>query len=81
VGSEYANWYLGHDHSEYWTKKEKERRQIYVTKCMPYLTVLDYSLFETRGKNMESKLLEKDKEIDLLRQRDAMNTDAISALR
>jgi integrase len=80
VGSEYANWYLGHDHSEYWTKKEQERRQIYATKCMPYLTVLDYSLFETRGKHIEAKLSEKEQEIQLLRQRDTINTDAISSL-
>jgi hypothetical protein len=32
------------------------------------------------GKNIESKLSEKEQEIQLLRQRDAMNTEAISAL-
>jgi hypothetical protein len=47
---------------------------------MKYLTFLDYSTLETTGKNIESKLSEKEKEIQLLRQRDSMNTDAIANL-
>lgn len=39
VSSDFANWYLGHDHSVYWTHKEPERRNIYQTKCMPFLTI------------------------------------------
>ena len=78
--SRYADWFLGHaSKSVYYTKKEPERREIYASE-EKYLTILDYSLLETHGKNVESKLQEKDKEIDLLRHKDAMNTDAISAL-
>ncbi|MGH9923807.1 MAG: tyrosine-type recombinase/integrase, partial [Nitrososphaeraceae archaeon] len=29
VGSEYANWFLGHNHSVYWSHIELERREIY----------------------------------------------------
>jgi hypothetical protein len=47
---------------------------------MKYLTFLDYQTLETTGKNIESKLSEKEKEIQLLRQRDSVNTDAISTL-
>jgi hypothetical protein len=47
---------------------------------MKYLTFLDYQTLETTGKNIESKLFEKEKEIQLLRQRDSVNTDAISTL-
>jgi hypothetical protein len=47
---------------------------------MKYLTFLDYQTLETTGKNIESKLSEKEKEIQLLRQRDSVNTDAISIL-
>jgi len=47
---------------------------------MKHLTFLDYSTLEATGKNIEAKLSEKDQEIKLLRQRDAMNTDAISTL-
>jgi hypothetical protein len=35
---------------------------------------------EATGKNIESKLSEKEKEIQLLRQRDSVNTDAIANL-
>ena len=35
---------------------------------------------EATGKSIESKLSEKEKEIQLLRQRDSMNTDAIASL-
>ena len=80
AGQDYSEWFLGHDHSVYWTKKEPYKRQIYATKCMKYLTFLDYSTLEATGKNIESKLSEKEQEIQTLRQKDAMNTDAISAL-
>jgi integrase len=66
VGSEYANWYLGHNHSPYWTHKETERRKIYLEKCMPHLTILDYTALDTRSKNIETALKEKDKAIQQL---------------
>ena len=80
VNQDYSEWFLGHSKSPYYTKKEPDRRQIYATKCMKYLTFLNYSTLEATGKNIESKLSEKDNEIKLLRQKDVMNTDAISAL-
>ena len=70
---------LGHSKSPYYTKKENEE-QLYATKCMKYLTFLDYTTIEATGKNIEAKLSEKEKEIQLLRQRDSINTDAIAAL-
>lgn len=80
VSSQYADWFLGHaSRSVYYTKKEPERRKIYST-VEKYLTILDYSLFETHGRNIETKLQEKEQEIQLLKQRDTLNTDAISAL-
>jgi len=36
------------------------------------LTFLDYTTLEATGKNIESKLSEKEKEIQLLRQRDSV---------
>jgi integrase len=80
VSSQYADWFLGHaSRSVYYMKKEPERRKIYST-VEKYLTILDYSLFETHGRNLETKLEEKEQEIQLLKQRDALNSDAISAL-
>ena len=64
----------------YFLGKEPDRREINATKCMKYLTFLDYSTLETTGKNIEAKLSEREKEIQLLRQRDSVNTDAIQNL-
>ena len=47
---------------------------------MKYLTFLDYTTLEATGKNIEAKMQEKEQEIKILRQRDALNTDAISTL-
>ena len=80
TNTDYSEWFLGHNKSPYYTKKEPERREIYATKCMKYLTFLDYTTLEVTGKNIESKLSEKEKEIQLLRQRDSVNTDAIANL-
>jgi integrase len=80
AGQDYLEWFLGHSKSPYYTKKEPERREVYATKCMKYLTFLDYTTLEATGKNVESKLSEKEKEIQLLRQRDSINTDAIAGL-
>jgi hypothetical protein len=80
TNTDYSEWFLGHNKSPCYTKKEPERREIYATKCMKYLTFLDYTTLEATGKNIESKLSEKEKEIQLLRQRDSVNTDAIANL-
>ena len=65
TNSEYANWFLGHNHSVYWTHKEQERREIYRTKCMPFLTIYQ----ETRDNTIENALREKDRTIKLLTNR------------
>jgi integrase len=45
VSQDYSEWYLGHaGRSVYYQKKEPERRDIYATKCMRYLTFLDYTI-------------------------------------
>jgi hypothetical protein len=62
VSQDYLEWYLGHaGRSVYYQKKEPEKREIYTTKCMPYLTFLDYTSLENTGKNIEAKLDEKRK--------------------
>ena len=66
VGQDYSEWFLGHAKSPYWTMKEAKRREIYATKIMKYLTFLDYSTLETTGKNIEAKLNEKDRQLDIL---------------
>jgi integrase len=80
VGKEYSEWYLGHAKSGYYVSKPEVRAATYAEKAIKYLTFLDYSTLEITGKNIESKLTEKEQEINLLRQRDTMNADAISTL-
>ena len=69
TNQDYSEWFLGHSKSPYYTKKEPERREIYATKCMKYLTFLDYTTIEARGKSIEANLLEKDKEITALKEK------------
>jgi hypothetical protein len=64
TNQDYSEWFLGHNKSPYYTKKEAERREIYATKCMKYLTFLDYTTLETRGKSIEANLDEKEKKIE-----------------
>jgi hypothetical protein len=71
VSQDYSEWYLAHaGRSVYYQQKEPKRREIFSTKCMKYLTFLDYSTLENSGRSIVAKLEEKDKEIDYLRQRD-----------
>jgi len=69
TNQDYSEWFLGHNKSPYYTKKEPERREIYATKCMKYLTFLDYTTLEATGKNIEAKLSEKDREIAGLKEK------------
>ena len=80
TNQDYSEWFLGHSKSPYYTKKEPDRREIYATKCMKYLTFLDYTTLEATGKNIEAKLSEKEREIQTLSQRDSMNSEAIANL-
>ena len=63
AGQDYAEWFLGHSDNSYYTKKESELREIYATKCMKYLTFLDYTTIEATGKNIDAQLSEKDDRI------------------
>lgn len=69
VNQGFAEEYLGHSGSVYHTMKEAERREIYATKIMKYLTFLDFSGLETVSKNIEIKLEEKDRQIEALMKR------------
>src|SRR5262249_36665464 len=80
TNQDYSEWFLGHSKSPYYTKKEPERREIYATKCMKYLTFLDYTTLEARGKSIEANLQEKDREIEELRHNDKVKEDALVTL-
>jgi integrase len=81
VNTDYSEYFLGHKKSPYWSMKESERREIYVRKCMPHLTFLDYTALETTGKNIESKLEQKDAQIAELNKRlEMLKADTIGRL-
>jgi len=63
VSKDYSEWFLGHSKSPYYTMKEKMRCEIYQSKCMKYLTYLDYSALESIGRNIEAQLESKDEEL------------------
>jgi len=77
VGGDYSEWFLGHNGSVYYTKKESERREIYLTKCMKYLTFLDYTALEARGKSIEAKMSEKDREMRAIKEKYDQDLQAI----
>jgi integrase len=69
VSQDFSVWFLGHSKSPYYTKKEPDRREIYASKCMKYLTFLDYTTLEVRGKSIEANLREKDRKIAGLKEK------------
>jgi integrase len=77
AGVDYSEWFLGHNGSVYYTKKESERREIYLTKCIKYLTFLDYIAIEARGKSIEAKMSEKDREMQAMKQKYEQDIQAI----
>ena len=56
---------FGPSHSVYFTHPEKERREMFPNKCMPFLTIYQ----ETRDNSIEASLPEKDMTIKLLTNR------------
>lgn len=69
AGSDYSEWFLGHIKSSYYVKKPEARAEIYATKCMKYLTFLDYSTLKATGKTMEAKINELEKEKQIMGQK------------
>jgi integrase len=77
TNQDYSEWFLGHNKSPYYTKKEPERREIFASKCMKYLTFLDYTTLEMTGKNIEARLLEKDNEMQAMKTRHEQDMKAM----
>jgi Phage integrase family len=63
--SDFSEWFIGHSGSTYWTKKESEKTEIF-RKVEPYLTFLDFAKLEAKGADVETKLQDKDKQIEAL---------------
>ena len=56
LGKNYAENWLGHATSEYHVKKEDQKRDLYFTKCMKYLTFLDFEQLETTEQEHRIKI-------------------------
>jgi integrase len=80
VNQDYSEWFLGHRKSSYYVKKEYELREIYRLRCMHHLTFLDYATLESNERTAEGKLQEKQREIEQLRELDAISRDAVRQL-
>jgi integrase len=63
---DYAEYYIGHEGSTYYSKTEADKLNIY-KKIEPYLTYLDYSGLDAKGADVETKLEQKDKELQDVR--------------
>jgi hypothetical protein len=76
TSSEFSHYLLGHSSkSPYFVQKELDRRLLYATKCMQFLTFIDYSKLEEDADEKRSKLemlmldnANKDRKIEELRQ-------------
>jgi integrase len=80
VNQDYSEYFLGHTKSPYWVLKEPERREIYATKVMRYLTFLDYSALESTSNNIEEKLAEREQEIFSLKHNNNVTTTTVQTL-
>ena len=70
--SDFSEWFIGHSGSTYWTKKESEKTEIF-RKVEPYLTFLDFAKLEAKGADVETKLQDKDKQIEgLIKKQDQL---------
>jgi hypothetical protein len=47
---------------------------------MNYLTFLDYQTLETTGKNIEKQLVEKDKQIEILKEKDRIKSEELDLM-
>ncbi|HXG07843.1 MAG TPA: tyrosine-type recombinase/integrase, partial [Nitrososphaera sp.] len=55
VDANYAEFFIGHENSEYWTKSETELAKLFHT-VEPYLTYIDVEGMEVKHRDIESKL-------------------------
>src|ERR687885_563849 len=77
--SDFSEWYIGHNGSTYWRKKESEKAELF-KKIEPYLTFLNVHQLERQGADIQSKVEELEEVNQALRNRDKMKDDAIAQL-
>jgi integrase len=87
TSTDYSEWFLGHRKSPYFVQKESEKRLLYATKCMPFLTFTNYSKLEEDASKKETEVemlmikdANKERELELLRQRISVKDKEIELL-
>jgi hypothetical protein len=76
---DYSEWFIGHNGSTYWRKKESEKAELF-RKIEPYLTFLNIHQLERQGADIQSKVEELEDVNSSLRERDKVKDDAIAHL-
>jgi integrase len=71
ISMEYSEWFLGHAKSPYWTRDPEHKKAEYI-RVMKFLTFLDFSMLEAKGKSIAAQLSTKDEEIEALKQGQTM---------
>lgn len=77
--SEYSDYFIGHKVSTYYRITDKQNIELF-RKCEPYISYLNYGALEKRSNDMQTRLETMERENQLLRQKDSMNSDAIASL-
>ncbi|MGB8938105.1 MAG: hypothetical protein WCC17_23690 [Candidatus Nitrosopolaris sp.] len=77
--ADFSEWFIGHSGSTYWTKKDKEKAEIF-RKIEPYLTFLNVHQLERQGADIQSKVEELEQLNQSMRDRYKMKDDAIAHL-
>jgi integrase len=77
--SDFSEYFIGHSGSTYWTKKDKEKAEIFL-KIEPYLTFLNIPQLERQGADIQSKVDELEALNQSMRDRDKLKDDAIAHL-
>ena len=77
--SDFSEYFIGHSRSTYWTKKDKEKAEIFL-KIEPYLTFLNIPQLERQGADIQSKVEELEALNQSMRDRDKLKDDAITHL-
>jgi integrase len=77
--SDFSEYFIGHSGSTYWTKKDKDKAEIFL-KIEPYLTFLNIPQLERQGADIQSKVEELEALNQSMRDRDKLKDDAIAHL-
>ena len=77
--SDFSEWFIGHNGSTYWRKKESEKAELF-KKIESYLTFLNVHILERQGADIQTKVEELEDLNQTLRNRDKMKDNTIAQL-